>query len=122
MAMLQNSLREASYQLLKKGSQNINSLKETEWCIMYLNNSAAILMGTKNNYLRKNRFYNKWNAIFRNTLNAFLDYMVTILISNAFQNIILELMNNIDLSVHINYLQNLLISNSKAFLVPSKWG
>jgi hypothetical protein len=31
MAMLQNSLREASYQLLKKGSQNINSLKETEW-------------------------------------------------------------------------------------------
>jgi hypothetical protein len=89
---------------------------------MYLNNSAAILMGTKNNYLRKNRFYNKWNAIFRNTLNAFLDYMVTILISNAFQNIILELMNNIDLSVHINYLQNLLISNSKAFLVPSKWG
>jgi cytoplasmic iron level regulating protein YaaA (DUF328/UPF0246 family) len=43
-------------------------------------------MGTKINYFWKNRLYNKWNAIFRNTLNAFLDYMVTILISNAFQN------------------------------------
>jgi hypothetical protein len=82
---------------------------------MYLNNSAAILMGTKINYLRKNRFHNKWNAIFRNTLNALLDYMVTILINNTFQNIILELMNNIDLSVHINYLQNLSTLKSKAF-------
>jgi hypothetical protein len=87
---------------------------------MYLNNSAAILMGTKINYLRKNRFHNKWNAIFRNTLNALLDYMVTILISNTFQNIILELMNNIDLSVQINYLQNLSTLKSKAFFLSPK--
>jgi hypothetical protein len=32
----------------EKGSQF--SFRETEWCIVYLNNSAAILMGTKINY------------------------------------------------------------------------
>jgi hypothetical protein len=64
-------------------------------------------MGTKNKNLWKNRLYNKWNTIFRNTLNAFLDDMVTILVTNTFQNRILELVNYIDLPVHINYLQNL---------------
>jgi len=43
--------------------------------------------------------------------------MVTILITNTFQNIILELMNNVDLSIHINYLQNLLIMDNINYLI-----
>ena len=79
-------------------------------------------MGTKNKNLRKNRLNNKRNTVFRNTLNAFLDDMVTILITNTFQNRILELMNNIDLPIHINYFQNLLILNITNYLIKHQGG
>lgn len=60
----------------------------------YLYNSAAILVSTKQKNFLKYILYDKWNAIFRNTLYALLDYMVTILISNTSENRILELTNN----------------------------
>jgi hypothetical protein len=43
--------------------------------------------------------------------------MVAILIINTFENRILELMNNINLPVHINYLNNLPIPNIRIYIL-----
>ena len=72
-----------------------------------LNDTATIRMGRQGNNLSKKGWDNKLDPILWDTLNTFLDYMITILVTDTFHNRTIKLCHHSCLLLHINHFQGL---------------